>query len=595
MNTMNNIYKGVSTLALGLVCGLTASCDDFIEVKPTGVIDEELAYSSPEKMTTAAYASLGDCWYTYPFNLWPFGDVASDDAFKGGSGVNDTNYHPVEVWSNLSSSNPDHLDELWYRFYVSISRCNRALISLSKYGEKELGAETALQRVGEVKFIRAHFYFKLVEMFNRVPWIDETVVENDSHESVSNTEYTHDELMQMITDEFQAAYDALPAGSPGKDARVNKEAAAAYLAKCYLYRAYGDGYEASTGYSNVNQDYMQKVIDYTDVVANSSFGYLDDFGDIFLPAYKNSKESVFAVQTSHYTEDNTEKGRANWSNTLNGCWGMWSKGWDFHKPSQNLVNAFKVGDDGLPMFDTYENEHNSYPVLGVASAQKYDPRLFHTVGMPSWPYKYETGTTSDGVSLTMTKDNSRNPSTYGYYTSLKDVSQRSEGETFVESTWQSFAMNDYVFRYTDVMLMRAEAMIETGDLDGALLIINDIRTRAKNSVSKHIAYAQDYVDIATYPSFPSKDYARQALRWERRLEMAMESSRFFDLRRWGMASTTLNNFFSLEVQDNYDGQAYAQYYGDAHFTAGKNEYFPIPYNQMFYVPGLYTQNQGYAN
>ena len=581
---------------LAAVFGMMAvSCDDFIEVTPAGVINDELAYSSPEEMCTAAYATLGDCWYTYPFNLWPFGDVASDDAFKGGSGVNDTNYHPVEVFSNLSSSNPDHLDELWYRFYVCISRVNRALVSLDEYGEDKLGADVTKQRRAEMKFIRGHFYFKLLQMFNQVPWIDEEVLLNDTHESVSNVEFTHDELMQKIIADFEEGYNTLSAGYPGKDARVNKEACAAYLAKCYLTRAYGDGYEANTGYSHVNQEYMKKVLEYTAVVANSQFGYLEDFGDIFLPAYKNSKESVFAVQTSHYTEDNTEKGRANWSNCLNGCWGMWSKGWDFHKPSQNLVNAFKVGSDGLPMFDTYENDHNSYPVQGVASAQKYDPRLFHTVAMPSWPYKYETGTTSDGVSLSMTKDNSRNPSTYGYYSSLKDVPQRSEGETFVESTWQSFAMNDYIFRYTDVMLMRAEAMIETGDLNGAREIINAIRLRAKNSVMKHTSYAQDYVDIATYPSFASQDYARQALRWERRVEMAMEYSRFFDLRRWGMLSDTLNKYFATEVADNYDGQVYAQYLQDAHFTAGKNEYFPLPYNQMFYVPGLYTQNQGYAN
>lgn len=129
---------------------------------------------------------------------------------------------------------------------------------------------------------------------------------------------------------------------------------------------------------------------------------------------------------------------------------MWSCGWDFHKPSQDLVNAYKT-QDGLPMFDSYDDS-DAYPVNGVQSAQKWDPRLFHTVGMPSFPYKYED-------SYMMTMQNSRTPNTYGYFTSLKEVPQRSAGETF-EGSWQAFATNDYVFRYTDVMLMRAEALIE---------------------------------------------------------------------------------------------------------------------------------------
>ena len=93
--------------------------------------------------------------------------------------------------------------------------------------------------------------------------------------------------------------------------------------------------------------------------------------------------------------------------------------------------------------------------------------------------------------------------------------------------------------------------------------------------------------------FSSKEQARQCLQWERRLELAMENGRYFDLRRWGIASKTLNAFFEKEKDVVYDGQTYAQYYRDAHYTTGKNEYFPLPYIQLYYVPGLYTQNKGY--
>ena len=559
------------------------SCDDFIEVEPEGVIDEQLAMENPDKMVTAAYSMLGDCWYTYPFNLWPYGDVASDDCLKGGSGTTDTGYHPMEIWSTLTST-PGEFDELWYRLYCAISRCNRALVSVAEYGEDKLGAETAKQRDAEVRFLRAHFYFKLLTMFRQIPWIDEEVYKNNAQEQTRNDAFTYEQLFQKIIDDFKVAYDVLPAEQQD-GGRVNKIAAASYLAKCYLTLAWGDGYEATNGVSHINQDYMKKVVEYTDVVKSSKYGYLEDFGDIFLPEYKNSKESIFAVQCSDYKDDNTTFGRANWSNMLNGCWGIWSCRWDFHKPSQNLVSAFKT-KDGLPDFDNFDKTID-YPINGVPTAQKWDPRLFHTVGMPTFPYKYEEA-------YTLTKDNSRTPNTYGYYTSLKEVPQRSKGETY-NSPWQAFDMNDYVFRYSDVMLMRAEALIETGKLEEARSIINDIRQRAKNSVAKHIQYAADQCEIALYPDtyFKDKETARKCLQWERRLELAMENGRYFDLRRWGIASKTLNAYFETEKNDVYDGQTYAQYLKDAHYTPGKNEFYPVPYNQLYYVPGLYSQNKGY--
>lgn len=576
--------NSIKTYIIALAAASMVSCNDFIDVPPTGVIDGDLAYSQPDKMVNAAYASLGDCWYSYPFNLWPYGDLSSDDCLKGGGGTTDTGYHPMEIWSTLTST-PGELDELWYRLYCNISRCNRALVALEQSGVSTLGEKTAAQRVGEVHFLRGHSYFKLLTMFRQIPWVDEEVFKNSSQEQTPNNEFTYEELFGKVIREFELAYNALPETVEDGGGRVNKIAAAAYLAKCYLTLAWGDGYEATNGLGFINSEYMQKVVDYTDVVVNSGYGYLEDFGDIFLPEYKNSRESIFAVQTSQYTEDNTRYGRANWSNMLNGCWGMWSCGWDFHKPSQDLVNAYKTRN-GLPMFDEYDST-DDYPVNGVVSAQKWDPRLFHTVGMPTFPYKYE-------AEYMMTTQNSRTPNTYGFYTSLKDVPQRSGGETF-DGSWQAFAMNDYVFRYTDVMLMRAEALIELGRLGDAREIVNDIRRRAANSIDKHIAYAKDYCEIALYSDadFSDKDKARTRLRWERRLEMAMESSRYFDLRRWGIASEVLNAYFEKEKDASYDGVKYGQYYQDAHYTAGKNEFYPIPYNQLYYVSGLYVQNKGY--
>ena len=605
---MKKIYNILAACVIGLTL---TSCDDFLDYNPTAVIDVDKAFADPEGMVTSAYAMLGDCWYSYPFNLFPYGDIASDDCLKGGSGPNDTGYHAIDIWKTVTPTTPGEMDELWYRLYCAVSRCNRALLSLERNGESKLGAETTRQRIAEVRFLRGHFYYKLLTVFRKIPWIDEKVEAAGSQESVKNDAYKYRELFGKVIDDFKAAYDVLPVKGPGEDGRANKIAAAAYLAKCYLNLAWGDGYEANTGVGHITPEYMDSVVYYTNDVVNSDYGYLEDYGDIFLPEYKNSKESIFAVQCSDYEDDHTTFGRANWSTVLNGCWQMWSCGWDFHKPSQNLVNAFKT-KNGLPMFDDYNNSID-YPINGQPTAQKWDPRLFHTVGMPSFPYKYE-------AEYTQTMANSRDATDYGYYTSLKEVPQRSKGETYNDS-WQAFAMNEYVLRYTDVMLMRAEALIELGRLSEARTIINDIRRRAANSVAKHIDYAANQCEIAEYPEsyFANKETARKCLRWERRLEMAMENGRFFDLRRWGIASQTLNAYYASEQNDvysffdhngnvmagapvTYDSNGnitsdtemhYGQYYRDGLFTAGKNEFFPIPYNQMFYIPGLYTQNEGY--
>ena len=189
--------KAIKYLLLSAILPTFSACNDFIDVPPTGVIDGELAYSQPDKMVNAAYASLGDCWYSYPFNLWPYGDLGSDDCLKGGGGTTDTGYHPMEIWSTLTST-PGELDELWYRLYCNISRCNRALTALEQYGIEKLGGATAARREAEIHFLRGHSYFKLVTMFRQVPWIDKAVFEQSTHEQIKNNEFTYQELLWKV-------------------------------------------------------------------------------------------------------------------------------------------------------------------------------------------------------------------------------------------------------------------------------------------------------------------------------------------------------------------------------------------------------------
>jgi len=229
-----------------------------------------------------------------------------------------------------------------------------------------------------------------------VPYIDETMSAEDIA-NVSNVKYSNDELWQKIADDFQYAYDNLPE-SQTEVGRANKYAAAAYLAKVYIYKAYRQ--DEMHNVTSVDAGDMQKVIDLTSIVMSSPYRLENDFAYNFLPGtYENGPECLFAVQYS--TDDGTTFGRLNMGNALTTP----TPGGDFNKPSQDLVNAFKTSN-GLPVFDTYNTaDYNE-------TTDKTDTRLFHTVAIPGKPYKY--------TNVNYEQNQSRNPGMYGYFSSLKE-------------------------------------------------------------------------------------------------------------------------------------------------------------------------------
>jgi hypothetical protein len=212
-----------------------------------------------------------------------------------------------------------------------------------------------------------------------------------------------------------------------------------------------------------------------------------------------------------------------------------------------------------------------------------DPRLDHTVGIPTHPFKYD---------LTFVYDYSwaRTPSVYGNFSSMKQT-QLPRSPSFKNIGFIGSSKNWDILKYDDVLLMKAEALIELGQQNAALPLINRIRTRAANTdwlkysngttfSNYKISNYQDGVNISW-----TKENARTALQWERRLEFATESPRFYDLVRWGIAAETINKYFSEEKNKR-------PYLAGAAFTKNKNEYFPIPYSQIILSKGLYQQNAG---
>ena len=213
---MKKIKLYISAL---LVAFAAASCtvDD---VKPQGTLDQEQAYSDPDNLVTAAYAALGDDWYSYPFNLWPYGDMSADDCLNGGSGTNDTGYHPMEIFSTLQPDRGE-FDELWYRLHVAISRCNEALKALDA---SDFDDVTKAEYQGEVHFLRAHFYYKLQQMWYNVPLVTEnlskTDIENLKNNFVENGSDATETLRQDLTIENMAKLLCENEAGNERDAKV---------------------------------------------------------------------------------------------------------------------------------------------------------------------------------------------------------------------------------------------------------------------------------------------------------------------------------------------------------------------------------------
>lgn len=557
-------------LSLLAACSfLFAGCSDFLDMNPNGILDEESVsgVEQLDKLVISAYSMLGNDHYDIPFNLWPYGNVRSDDAYKGGRDESDIqDFHFYETSSNITA-NFGKPDGLWYNCYIAISRANNALRSLNNVSEQDFPNKKI--RIGECRFIRGHFYFLLKVLFKSIPYIDETVAIED-YGTISNIALSNDELWQKIADDFKAAYDNLPESQGTDVGRANKYSAAAYLAKTYLYKAYRQ--DEKHNVTEINAEDLKQVLTFSNEVMSSDYGLEDDFAYNFLPgSYENGKESLFAIQ--HSTDDGTLYGRLNFSDALNVPM-KFSGSCDFQKPSQNLVNAYKTVN-GLPEFSDYNKADYN------ANTDKVDPRLYHTVALPGVPYKYDKKNIFD-------ESWTRNKAVYGLYSSLKENVALNDPSSVLIDPFRANTKNKIVIRYADVVLMRAEALIELDREKEALPLINEIRERAKKSTGL-IDYAEN-VDIALYVDNVNcnwtKPYAREALRWERRLELAMESQRFFDLVRWGIADSVINTFYKEEAPKR-------TYYEDAHFEKNRAEYVPIPQQQINFSKQVYKQNYGY--
>lgn len=575
---MKPIYK--CFLAFMAVASLS-SCDSFLEEQiPQGTLSDEQVKNPAyvDNMVTSAYAVFTTAEdINSSFSMWNY-DVRSDDAYKGGSSTNDGDvFHQIEVGQGILPTNWN-LNDMWVRIYNALSRVNTAIAVVESCDESySLKGE----RLAEMKFLRAYAHFMAKRLYKNIPFVMRTDLTYDEYNTLSNHEYTNDEGWALIARDLEEAYAVLPVKQADKG-RPTKAACAAFLAKVYLYKAYRQDDASSNQVTSVDADDLKKVIQYTDpaIYAAGGYGLEKDIHNNFRPEnqYENGCESLWAIQYSR--NDGSTYGNLNWSYGLitPNIPDVTDGGCDFYKPSQNLVNAFRTDADGLPLIDTFNQKNYD------KATDNADPRLFLTVGMTGLPYMFNKDFIMDQSSAW-----SRSGGLYGYNVTLKqNVDPALIGSYLIRGSFWASPMNRIVFRYADVILERAEAEAQLGNASEAVRLVNEIRTRAAGSTQMIADYPNRYgvkLYCKNYTGSYSKDEALRIVKMERRLELAMESERFFDLVRWGEASKVLNDYFAAEKER-------VTFLSDAVFTANKNEYLPIPHSQISSSNGHYTQNIG---
>lgn len=545
----NKIAMGAAVLALSLAA---VSCNGELDLAPKGEITkEQINDNSIESLMSAAYAGL-ECHFfgnnesfAGPITNWVF-DVRSDDAYKGGGGISmEGNIHQLEV-SNISSDNPTCLFK-WENNYYAISRVHKAMNAIK---DSKLSEEEMHELIGELKTLRAYFYFDLNRVFRNIAYFDE--MENPNGKT--NTEFTKAEIYEKIETDLKEAIAVLPENAT-QVGRVNKYVAAAILAKVY----------AQTG------DYAN-TLTYANMVVNSGkYELYDNFGDMSKIAFNNKKESILAIQFS--TANNNA--HINWNNLLNTTYSdgnLFGNGDDFFLASQNLVNAFRTDANGLPYLDGTFNDVR----LTDDYTDNIDPRLDFTVGRLGFPFRGHIYNDK----WCRAKD------IYGEYSGKKGLIDPSSPDMVKGFPWGASPLNFILIRYADILLLKAEAEIELNqNLDDARSIINQVRRKAARSVDA--GYSPVDLDpnkasyfVGEYPAAGwTQDYARKAVRMERRLELAMEGQRWFDLVRWNTVVPTVNTYMQSEAR-------LRPYYTGC--SISENEvYLPAPVSEVDNAQGLY--------
>jgi hypothetical protein len=584
-------YKFLSTGCLLLFLSISCS-DSFLEYPPYGSVGEA---------TLATKAGV-DGVLIAAYSLLDFGGATGGGYTIGLSGFTAGDEHNRGTESGGSTTDCFIIDPsgssfngFWQFEYSAINRCNDVIKLLPQV--KNATEAELTQFKAEARFLRGVYYLYLAMMFRNVPWIDETIDYAKRNYFVPNTE----DIYPKIEEDFKFAADNL---TPTKSqaGRANKWAAKCFLAKTYMFQ------KKFTEAKALLDDIIPNGV----TARNQKYGLQANYGDNFKVAGKNSKESVFAAQMS--VNDGSTGGNGNPGEYYNGSFGgpaTCCYGWT--QPSFDFVDCFQTDAvTGLPLIDTYQLS----PIpndQGLTSAQAFtpytgtlDPRLDWSVGRRGIPY-LDWGV-MPGKSWV------RNQFLCGPYLSVKNIATQANVDKERQSSYAT-SVNYDLIRFPDVLLWGAECEVEVGSLSKAEEYVNIVRARAADPKSFVYKYLDDKKPTGGYSTTPAANYkvglypvgtfassgktfARKAVRFERKLELAMEWHRHFDMRRYDGNDFDIKDAFTIFwAREAKRPLAPTTNYKVAVFTLNKHELFPIPLAQIDLMKkdgvSVLVQNPGY--
>jgi hypothetical protein len=571
-----------------IILSMYACNKDFLKKAPLGSLDPGNLSNSAgvQGLLIGAYSLLdgyggaNSGWESAASN-WVYGSVASDDSYKGSDAGDQPDINPIETYTETASDY--YFNNKWSLLMDGVSRSNDVLRTMRL--AKDITPKDTLLISAQARFLRAHYHFEGKKMWNSFIFVDESINYAAGNFNVSNST----EILPAIEADLQYAIANLPPSWGSQAGRINVWGAKSYLAKVYMFEHKFQ--EAKT------------LLD--DIIANgktskgTKYALTTNFEDNFNPALQNNSEGVFEVQNS--VNDNSNGSNGNWGDVLNFPYGPPGGCCGFNQPSQSLVNSYRVDANGLPFLDTW-NAVDVKNDQGLKSTDPFttetsalDSRLDWTVGRRGIPY-LDWG-------LHPGNDWIRDQNNGGPYSPIKNLYFKSQTGTLTDNNFWTpgvTANNYMIIRFADVLLWAAECEVEIGSLDKAKDYVNMVRARAANPVGwvkKADGTPAANYNVGLYPSFANQDYARKAVRFERKIELAMEGQRFFDLQRYSIdpKASYANNGYMADVLNAYIAKEKGKrtYLQGKTFTKSKNEYFPIPQAQIDLEHGALKQNSGY--
>jgi len=500
---------------------LVTSCQKWLTEPSPGVTKLDDFFSSGKTAIQAINASYVPLAWEYNktyFNEWFIGDVVSDDALKGGQGISDMS--DVYDLENFKTQPNNGLLLDYYRAqYQGVARANLAIAKIPAVKTDETMNQRLKDRLlGEAHFLRAYYYYRLVRVFGDIPKVD-FIIESANQWKQQKTKAA--DIYAFIIDDLKQAEEKLWNKSeyPGTDlGRATKGAAQAMLMKAYLsIHNYVEAEKWGEKLMHQAQDGQYQLV--------------SQYRDNFKLSGKNNAESIFEVQymEDSYSDYGQGFGFTRGTFTVIMTRSRSSKlggGWGFNKPTQNLFNAFELGD---PRRDA--------TILNPTNAEMESTEQEIYLGSRYLNRKYAL--LEDGPNQT-----------------IYPLTHETRGP-----------MNYKIIRFADALLLYAEAACENNNLTRAKWALEEVRKRARNG------------NNSILPSFPNyngysdtKEDLRRAIRHERRVELAMEGHRWFDICRWGVAKEIMDAYKASESPEARQHMA--------EFIKGKHELFPIPEEEV---------------